>query len=192
MSNEEDRASRFSKLEQEKAELRAQLDKKDRYIQTLRWQQDRLADQNVTLRAKLDEARIQAEKRNRELDALHYVWCDGGCEGGMSRYEKAPGRITEELVLAAERNTARMRLWLNNRRAKQGELSPQATRMLQGLLDALPRCTVSDCGKIATKVQRGEHGVEDHACDEHACTLVPERTADTLWADVIRELGGRS
>ena len=23
--------------------------------------------------------------KNRDLDALHYVWCDGGCERGVHR-----------------------------------------------------------------------------------------------------------
>lgn len=45
-------------------------------------------------------------RKNRELDALHYVWCSGACEGGTHRYG---GELTEEIVVEAERNTRRLR-----------------------------------------------------------------------------------
>lgn len=47
--------------------------------------------------------------KNRELDAMHYVWCNGGCEGGVHRWQEKP--LTEEIVLEAERNTKRLRQW---------------------------------------------------------------------------------
>lgn len=53
--------------------------------------------------------RAVLERKNRELDALHYVWCDGGCPGGVHRW--TDGKITKELVEAAERNTRRLRRW---------------------------------------------------------------------------------
>lgn len=56
-------------------------------------------------------------RKNIALDALHYVWCDGGCETGTHRY--VPGEITEEIVLAAERNTARLRRWFDNKQSKR-------------------------------------------------------------------------
>lgn len=55
-------------------------------------------------------------RKNRELDALHYVWCDGGCDGGVHRW--VDDEVTEELVTRAERNTKRLRAWLENRKAK--------------------------------------------------------------------------
>ncbi len=60
-----------------------------------------------------NEVRAQqtaAERRNRDLDALHLVWCDGGCPSGVHRYDP-DAIVTEEMVAAAERNTARLRRW---------------------------------------------------------------------------------
>jgi len=53
-------------------------------------------------------------EKNRELDAMHYVWCDGGCQGGVHRYTKEA--LTEDVVERAERNTKRLRTWLENRK----------------------------------------------------------------------------
>lgn len=50
--------------------------------------------------------------KNLALDALHYIWCDGGCKSGLHRWED--GEITEELVESAEANTKRLRTWLEN------------------------------------------------------------------------------
>ena len=48
-------------------------------------------------------------EKNLKLDALHYVWCSGGCNGGVHRWSE--NTITEEIVLEAERNTKRLREW---------------------------------------------------------------------------------
>lgn len=50
-------------------------------------------------------------RKNKDLDALHFVWCDGGCPNGVHRYSDV--RLTEELVARAERNTKRLRSWYN-------------------------------------------------------------------------------
>lgn len=49
------------------------------------------------------------ERKNRELDALHYVWCDGGCPRGVHRWTDQ--KVTREIVETAERNTRRLRRW---------------------------------------------------------------------------------
>jgi hypothetical protein len=49
------------------------------------------------------------ERKNRQLDALHMVWCDGGCSSGVHRWSDA--LVTRELVETAERNTKRLRRW---------------------------------------------------------------------------------
>jgi len=77
--------------------------------------------QDVTidvLRAKVNEmgrtiARMQVaiHRKTVELDALHMVWCDGGCPSGVHRYQDEDVLVTEEMVLAAERNTVRLRHW---------------------------------------------------------------------------------
>jgi hypothetical protein len=55
-------------------------------------------------------------RRNLEMDALHYVWCDGGCKYGVDRWNDRT--VTEELVQAAERNTRRLRAWFENAKAR--------------------------------------------------------------------------
>lgn len=45
--------------------------------------------------------------QNIKLDALHWVWCSGGCSGGTHRW--VPGELTEELVKTAEYAAQRMR-----------------------------------------------------------------------------------
>lgn len=68
-----------------------------------------------TLSRELAMAYENNHSRNVELDALHYVWCDGGCEGGVHRFDKlGSGAITEEIVATAEKNVARLRAWYTN------------------------------------------------------------------------------
>lgn len=50
--------------------------------------------------------------RSRQLDAMAWVWCDGGCPGGVLRH--TTGDLTEEIVAEAERNAARLRRWFDN------------------------------------------------------------------------------
>jgi len=72
---------------------------------------ERLKDKNrhqarqITL---LQESLIQ---RNLDLDALHFVWCNGGCPSGVHRFVSDVECVTEELVERAERNTRRLRAW---------------------------------------------------------------------------------
>lgn len=65
------------------------------------------------LRCEVDEARRNNERRNVELDALHYVWCDGGCRSGIHRYCHGEP-LTEAIVSAAEVTVGRMRRWLSH------------------------------------------------------------------------------
>lgn len=62
-------------------------------------------------------------QKNLALDAMHWVWRDGGCPGGVHRYDdmrEAP--LTEEIVAAAERNTERLRRWLRNAEGREARL----------------------------------------------------------------------
>ena len=65
-------------------------------------------------RQQLAEKEAALRERNLSLDALHHVWCDGGCLSGVHRWTE--GRITEDLVRQAEREVRRLRKWWNNRR----------------------------------------------------------------------------
>lgn len=64
--------------------------------------------------------------KNIALDAMHWVWCDGGCVSGVHRH--APADLTEACVAAAERNTRRLRAWLTNAafRAQWQDMSGEA------------------------------------------------------------------
>jgi len=69
------------------------------------------------LRRQLTIQREANHARNIEMDALHFVWCDGGCEGGVHRWTKK--ELTMEIVEAAEKNTRRLRDWYENHAADQ-------------------------------------------------------------------------
>jgi len=79
----------------------------------------RLRQQVLDLENKLSSLKWQIRekdealhRKNLALDAYHHVWCNGGCAGGVHRFDKAP--LTEDIVLAAERNTRRLREYYNN------------------------------------------------------------------------------
>lgn len=65
---------------------------------------------------------IQLEKehntKNKKLDAMWWVWCSGGCDGGTSRFQDAPRELTKEMVEEAEWNTTRLRQWFENKQFK--------------------------------------------------------------------------
>lgn len=71
-------------------------------------------------------------ERNLELDALHHVWCDGGCLNGVHRYEDH-GPVTEELVQEVERQAVRLRKWFNSAsfRIKTSRGDPEALAALK-------------------------------------------------------------
>jgi hypothetical protein len=52
-------------------------------------------------------------QKNIDLDAMHFVWCDGGCFDGVHRHTE--GEVTEEIVKCAEINVKRLREWFENR-----------------------------------------------------------------------------
>ena len=68
----------------------------------------KLADRGRQI-AELNEA---LARKNRQLDALHMVWCSGGCRSGVHRWTDEI--ITGELVAEAERNTKRLRSWYDS------------------------------------------------------------------------------
>lgn len=92
----------------------------------------RLRDEVETLKSQLTAQRRMNEQRNRELDALGYVWCDGGCAGGvlryhrdeqsakrdLDRYEENAEKITWEIVAAAIDNVNRLASWFNARQSR--------------------------------------------------------------------------
>ena len=61
------------------------------------------------------------EKKNRELDAMHWVWCSGSCDLGVHRWSGGAQTLTEEVVKLAERNALRLRAKLTNTKRDGGE-----------------------------------------------------------------------
>ncbi len=100
----------------------------DNYIagQSIRWSKEQQA-QLDTFRARCEQLAIELKEkhrslveanrnnhqRNLELDALHYVWCDGGCESGVHRYQHKEA-LTQEVVELALQNTRRLVGWFRN------------------------------------------------------------------------------
>lgn len=72
----------------------------------------KLVDVNTDLRRQLKIQNESLYRKNVLLDALHWVWCTGGCPKGVHRY--TPGSLTEEIVSAAELAVRRMRASLDN------------------------------------------------------------------------------
>lgn len=78
----------------------------------------------LKLQARVSEQRRQLTQmqgdlraRNLQLDAMHWVWCDGGCKGGVHRWGGC--ELTEEIVVAAERNAARLRRWYETQQTRK-------------------------------------------------------------------------
>lgn len=84
------------------------IDEKDADRQIIRRLERRLHNQKKEIR----EMQLSLESKNKELDALHYVWCNGGCEDGVHRWTE--NNLTEELLQIAERNVRRLRTWFMN------------------------------------------------------------------------------
>ena len=67
------------------------------------------------LKAEIRTMQLALEYRNQQLDAMSWVWCDGGCPTGVHRFDgKGPEGISQEVVDAAVRNTERLQRWWRN------------------------------------------------------------------------------
>ena len=69
------------------------------------------------LRGEVGSLRDTLKHRKLALDALHYVWCSGGCDGGVHQYSDEP--LTAEIVAEAVRNTERLVQWYINHAGSQ-------------------------------------------------------------------------
>lgn len=98
-----------------------------------------------SLERKIDKLKKQIKdkdnslhKKNKILDAMHWVWCSGGCETGVHRY-RTDMQLTEEIVQLAERNTKRLRSWYNNHKFRNEWSDPKTSieRKQEMMLDSL-------------------------------------------------------
>jgi hypothetical protein len=72
---------------------------------------ERLKDKNRHQARQITLLQESLRQRNLELDSMHFVWCSGGCPGGVHRFSPDVELVTEELVERAERNVKRLRSW---------------------------------------------------------------------------------
>jgi hypothetical protein len=72
-----------------------------------------LESEVTRLRSLVRQRDQQLAEKNRELDALHYVWCSGGCEDGIHRHTDE--ELTPDIVGRAIRNTTRLVNWYTAR-----------------------------------------------------------------------------
>lgn len=85
-----------------------------------------LARRHAKLLASLPSYASSRFEMEKQLDALLWVWCSGGCSTGILRWVRdAPLRwqdrrteLTEEIVAIAEQNTRRLRSWFEAHRAR--------------------------------------------------------------------------
>jgi predicted translin family RNA/ssDNA-binding protein len=75
-------------------------------------EKEKLIDINRELRRQIKFMQDSLHYKNLQLDAMHYVWCSGGCQGGIHRW--IDQELTEDMVAAAEQNVQRLRSWFIN------------------------------------------------------------------------------
>lgn len=86
----------------------------------LHLENERLRRKLINARAQITQMRLDAEHRNRQLDALHFVWCGGRCgrDSAVHRFCGKPDDITEGTVREAESNTQKLRAWWDARQKR--------------------------------------------------------------------------
>ena len=72
------------------------------------------------LKAQIKSKDDTLHEKNLALDALGYVWCSGGCQGGVLRYDDNT-EITEEQVRMVEQNTKRLRTWFDAKQCRKAQ-----------------------------------------------------------------------
>jgi regulator of replication initiation timing len=89
-------------------------------LTALREELDALKRKHRNLQAQVEGLNRTNRKLRVENDALHYVWCSGGCDPGVHRLDgRGPEAVTEEVVREAIRNTDRLIAWFRNHEFKR-------------------------------------------------------------------------
>lgn len=146
-----------------------------------------LAPELEEVRRQLTFQRDTNHRRNVELDALHYVWCDGGCEGGTHRYaHRAP--LDAETVEAAVRNTRRLVAWWNAH-----EFAPDPVRQGPAVAEAL---RARDAAREQARAARAESAGLHEALRAARAAIRPGQAAflaieslDPAFGEILRGPG---
>lgn len=80
---------------------------------------ERLKAKNRDQAAQITDLINVLARKNLDLDALSFVWCDGGCTSGVHRFSEMI--LTADMVLRAEQNTKRLRSWYETVRWRLGK-----------------------------------------------------------------------
>ena len=86
--------------------------KRFNYVQKIRELEEVVKNQRHTIKTIIPRLQETLREKNLSLDALHFVWCSGGCSSGVHRYTKK--ELTEEIVRRAEAEVRRLRTWFIN------------------------------------------------------------------------------
>jgi hypothetical protein len=104
-----------------------------------------LSNKIRNLKTTITYAKDRNEERNRQLDALGMVWCDGGCQNGMARYgdlcfaPSGEGKVTAEHIAALIHNAGRAWSWYVNREYKRALFDESAVLTARArVLAAIP------------------------------------------------------
>lgn len=113
-----------------------------------------LRQQVATLRRELRNANEGNAKRNRQLDLLGMVWCDGGCDRGMARFDGREVTAADVALLLV--NAERARHWYVARAGKAvaGERQPAWDKARAEIEAALPPFYRNDRASIVAYVER--------------------------------------
>jgi hypothetical protein len=109
-------------LAEARAELAASREREHRLEHDLRQERERRGSVERRHKNLVDSLPSFARSRfemEKQLDALLWVWCSGGCAGGVLRWTHDKpiewwhrrDEVTEEIVALAEQNTRRLRSW---------------------------------------------------------------------------------
>jgi hypothetical protein len=76
------------------------------------------------LKAEIQRLHLDLSNKNRQLDAMHWAWCSGGCPTGMHKWTASV--LTDDMIKVAEMGVKRMREWHHNAefRARWKQMSP--------------------------------------------------------------------
>lgn len=106
---------------------------------------ERLKAKNRNQAQQITTLQETLRKKNLELDALHFVWCSGGCTMGVHRFSDV--RLTEEMIKIAERNTKRLRAWYNTvkwKLSRYPQLSAWHKASIRGSADKTDLISITD------------------------------------------------